>query len=1173
MRMHAPVRTRNIFGFLLLWHAIVLAVPAASALRSRYAIRDHGRLRHFELARDEFYVQSPASARGLRRVPAHASAETLRQHLEQHAADTGQQVRLVFYERGRPRNRATRRLLSPKVLVRLRAGVDARVLARAVGARRGGRVRYARDYAILQSPHFAGAPALAERLRALPGVVSADPLLARKQFPRYTPNDLYFDAQWHLHNVGQNGGTAGIDANLPGTWEDYAGAGVTIGIIDDGLEHTHPDLASNVNMQLCWDWNDGDADPSPGSADRHGTSVAGVAAARGDNAIGVCGAAYAADLVGLRLTAAAVTDADEAEAFSHSNDVIAVKNNSWGPYDDGYTLEGPGPLGAAALMNGAKYGRSEHGTIFVWAGGNGLEAGDNANYDGYANSIHTISVSALNDRGEQAYYSEPGACHVVTAPSSGSGTQGITTTDRAGSAGYNSTGSGDIADIDYTERFGGTSSSAPLVAGIVALMLEANPLLGWRDVQEILLRTATQISPSDPDWVLNAAGLHFNHKYGAGLVDAEAATSLAAVWNTLPPQLAADREYASLGLAIPDGDPAGLTQPFDFSNTTLRVEHVTVTAGITHAARGQLAVTLISPSGTESRLAEQHADTGDGYDGWTFSSVRHWGEASSGTWHLKITDGKPGQAGTVQDLRIDIYGTTLGGPQPQLNIHSTRFADSAGGNANASVEPGETIDQWVGLVNNGDGAAANLTATIATETPGVVMVQPSASYGTIAPGASATNFAPFQYRLAKSVPCGTLIEFTHVAQHTGEGMFTNTFSRLVGVQETIVTQTVESADVPVAIRSRKTALSENPVTTPMQITDVNVLVRLDHTYDQDLILSLRHPDATEVLLSQQQGGAGDNYGTGTCGLDAVPTRFDDQAPIPIAGSAAPFAGDYAPEGLLAAFDGRPATGTWVLVVQDVSLQDTGTLLCWSLEITGIQTQMACSVFNNAPHAYAQARTVAAGTGTVIQLVGTDPDEDPITYATNAAAQHGSISGFDPLLGSLTYTPSNGYAGPDSFSFRVHDGLDSSPAATVTLTVDDSGDMDGDGLPNEWEWRYGLDPNDPGGIGGNIDNGPDGDPDGDQIDNASEYTADTVPTNAESQLRITGIDRQGAQIRIDWQGGEEARQYLQYRRDLAATGETWTTLFTNTPPTPTTTNYLDAILNATNAFYRIQVERP
>jgi subtilisin family serine protease len=193
----------------------------------------------------------------------------------------------------------------------------------------------------------------------------------------------------------------------------------------------------------------------------------------------------------MRLIAAATTDAREAEAMTYLPQLIEIKSNSWGPNDTGILLEGPGPVTLTALQTATSSGRGGKGSIILWAGGNGGDVQDNSNHDGYANSIYTIAIGATDSAGRQSYYSEPGSNLVVCAPSSGiTDTLGITTTDRTGTLGYNtaSTASGG----DYANDFGGTSSATPSATGVVAVMLEKNPNLGWRDVQEIVIRTAAR---------------------------------------------------------------------------------------------------------------------------------------------------------------------------------------------------------------------------------------------------------------------------------------------------------------------------------------------------------------------------------------------------------------------------------------------------------------------------------------------------------------------------------------------------------------------------------------------------------------------------------------------------------------------------------------------------------
>jgi kexin len=273
-----------------------------------------------------------------------------------------------------------------------------------------------------------------------------------------------------------------------------------------------------------------------------------------------------------------------------------------------------------------------------------------------------MAVGAVNDQGAQATYSEPGACLVVAGPSRGSssscsGRPGLTTTDLLGSYGRNPGAACEPASWDYTATFGGTSAATPTVAGVVALQLQANPSLGWRDVLEILLRSATKVSPADPDWSTNTAGIAHNHRFGGGLANAAVAVTLATNWSNLGPAASLALLQTNLGLAVPDNTPAGVSLEFVVTNAGFRVEHATLTVTLPHPHYGDLAITLISPGGAVSRLAELHPSSGGSYDGWTLNSVWHWGEPAQGTWTVRIADLAAGHDGTLAALRLDLHGS------------------------------------------------------------------------------------------------------------------------------------------------------------------------------------------------------------------------------------------------------------------------------------------------------------------------------------------------------------------------------------------------------------------------------------------------------------------------------------------------------------------------------------
>lgn len=605
-----------------------------------------------------------------------ATVETFSERLAELDAPKG--VMPIVYEDGEQNNDPQPRLVTSDILAKL-PQEQAEQLAKNHGLVIKSRPSYLPEYVVFSAAQPLEALEKIEGIRGENFVETADVLLTMNVVKRELPNDTHIDNQWHLQASGL--AVEGSDMNIEDAWKygetgGVRGAGIGISIVDDGLQTGHPDLAANVNTDNDYDWNGDDNDPNPGVGDNHGTACAGVAGAVGNNNLGVSGVAPEATLIGLRLIAGGFTDVETAEALTHEPTLIDISSNSWGPSDTGTILGGAGVAARAALKSAAETGRDGKGTIFTWAGGNGGDNGDNSNYDSFANSIYTIAVGATNSSAERSFYSEPGANVVICAPSNG-GALGITTTDNTGASGY--ADDSDELGADYTTTFGGTSSACPAVAGAIALMLEKNPNLGWRDVQEILIRTAKKINPTDGDWITNAAGFNFNHDFGAGLIDATAAVDMAATWTNLETQIFATSSQTGIGATIPNNSAIGVTREFDLTASNIRIEQVTLKVDITHLNRGDLVITLISPNGTESRLSEVHSDTNNNYSEWTFSSVRNWGENSRGTWTVKVADRSAANnaAGTLNSLVLTVFGASDAptNPAPQLVI--TDPADGA----------------------------------------------------------------------------------------------------------------------------------------------------------------------------------------------------------------------------------------------------------------------------------------------------------------------------------------------------------------------------------------------------------------------------------------------------------------------------------------------------------------
>ncbi len=457
-----------------------------------------------------------------------------------------------------------------------------------------------------------------------------------------SPTDPLVSDQWHLNNI------SGVNAFE--AWDlGYTGEGVQICIIDDGIQISHPDISSKYHPNLSWDFNSNEPDPTGTSSDPHGTACAGVAAASGEDGSCGVGAAHGAGLSGLRLIAAGVSAITEAEALSFRIDSNFIYSNSWGPTDNGL-YHGSIPIQEAAMEEAVTTGRNGLGNIYTWAAGNGGSI-DNTNYDPYVNSIYTIGVGAHGNDGVFSSYSEPGASMLISAPSNG-GSLGITTSDLLGVPGY--------SDGDCTNSFGGTSSACPLAAGVIALMLEANPMLDWRDVQNLLVRNAQKIDPNHPDWTINGAGYNINHNYGFGAIDAEILVQAAMDWDfSVGPSIEESEILTSIDQSIPDNIENGLSKIISVNTSDiLSIEHVELVVDVDHTRASDLQIELISPKGTSSVLAKQRNVGMQSFQQTTFMTVRNWGESALGDWEVKISDRRSGSTGQLNGLTLILHGTS-----------------------------------------------------------------------------------------------------------------------------------------------------------------------------------------------------------------------------------------------------------------------------------------------------------------------------------------------------------------------------------------------------------------------------------------------------------------------------------------------------------------------------------
>ncbi|KAI9759624.1 MAG: pheromone processing endoprotease [Chaenotheca gracillima] len=462
-------------------------------------------------------------------------------------------------------------------------------------------------------------------------------------------DDPIFHEQWHLYNPVQ----IGHDVNVTDVWKQgITGHNATVAIVDDGLDMYSDDLKDNYFAEGSYDFNDKGPEPKPRlSDDRHGTRCAGEIAAVKNNVCGV-GVAWDSKVAGIRILSKQITDADEAIAMNYEFQKNQIYSCSWGPPDDGQSMDAPGILIKKAMVNGVQNGRDGKGSIYVFASGNGASFDDNCNFDGYTNSIYSITVGAVDRKGLHPYYSEKCSAQLVVTYSSGSG-DAIHTTD--------------VGTNQCYANHGGTSAAAPLAAGIFALVLSIRPDLTWRDLQYLALNTAVPIDEKEGDWQETAIGKKFSHSFGYGKVDAWALVEAAKEFKNVKPQAWYSSPWMHVKHPIPQGEK-GLASSVEVTKKQLgkanleRLEHVTVTMNVAHTRRGDLSVELKSPSGVVSHLSATRRNDKShlGYLDWTFMSVVHWGETGIGKWTVVVKDTIDNEfTGNFTDWKLTLWGESI----------------------------------------------------------------------------------------------------------------------------------------------------------------------------------------------------------------------------------------------------------------------------------------------------------------------------------------------------------------------------------------------------------------------------------------------------------------------------------------------------------------------------------
>jgi Ca2+-binding RTX toxin-like protein len=514
------------------------------------------------------------------------------------------------------------------------------------------------------------------------------------------PSDPLLVEQWYLDdtNVLAAWGTTQEQAKGQG----YSGKGIRIGQFEPGgpysvgpevFDYRHPDLSANADKAWLNTLDANGNNNAPQTFSNHATQVAGVivAARNGEGGVGV---AYNASLAGNYfpgegLAIAQITQGvRDALAQFKNYDVV---NNSWGATANFQINVLPTGTLETGILDAIRNGRYGLGTAIVMAGGNSRATGANTNTNALTANRAVITTGSINAPGDLGLlqigskpFSNPGASILVSAPGSN-----IDSTSRALIADNGST-FGSAYDVSQ-----GTSFAAPIVSGVIALMLEANPNLGYRDIQSILALSATKVDdPNGTDWTFNTAknwnggGLHTSHDYGFGKVDARAAVRLAETWfdqSTIYNEQSRSVSSATLNASIPDG--VGVYSNSVTAAAGLEVESAQVTLQLDHQRWGDLIIKLISPSGTESILVNRPgkapgsaaSDLGDATNGslnFSFNTTHVRGEQSAGNWTLQVIDAASGNVGTIKNWTLNLYGATA--DSDDLYVYTNEFATTTG---------------------------------------------------------------------------------------------------------------------------------------------------------------------------------------------------------------------------------------------------------------------------------------------------------------------------------------------------------------------------------------------------------------------------------------------------------------------------------------------------------------
>ncbi len=533
---------------------------------------------------------------------------------------------------------------------------------------------------------------IANQLQGLKAVLVAEPNIFVQTEPHYKPRDPLYPQQWYLNHNGGSQLAVGSHISVEKAWDITRGVrSVVVAVADDSFDLNHPDFQGSGKIVAPRDLKDNDFLPLPDEKEAsHGTACAGLAIAE-ENGTGIVGVAPGCAFMPIRTTGF-LDDQSIDDIFSWAIEKGAsVISCSWGASAVYFPLS---LRQRAAIARAATQGRKGKGCVILFAAGNAnrpidgsvnernwpknILSGNTEWLSGFTVHTDVIAVAASTSLNKKAAYSNWGNSIAVCAPSNNAPpgmwfeaagfmeTQpaiasslnglGILTTDEIGTAGYD--------PGNFTDNFGGTSSATPVVAGVAALVLSANPDLTAGQVKRILQETADKIVDANPDPQLGLRAGTYDVKghsqwFGYGKVNAakavQAASQLRAVASSGTKQISGKNDNQ---MAIPDNNRQGIKSAIAISEPNI-IQNIQVTVNITHDFLGDLEIYLIAPNNQQvllqNRTLGRRTDLQTTYTMRSYPALRQLLSLSAkGKWQLWVIDYAPQDVGSLNSWELNL---------------------------------------------------------------------------------------------------------------------------------------------------------------------------------------------------------------------------------------------------------------------------------------------------------------------------------------------------------------------------------------------------------------------------------------------------------------------------------------------------------------------------------------